>query len=80
MTSVALAQGIVYIIGIFLALGLIFAVLFVTFGAGKIDPAAAKGTIGFRLIILPGAIVLWPWLAIRWWRAALPPQQRNAEL
>ncbi|MGA2053021.1 MAG: hypothetical protein ABSH19_06900, partial [Opitutales bacterium] len=36
--------------------------------AGRLDVSAQKGTWGFRLIILPGAIALWPALARKtWW-------------
>ena len=59
------------------ALGLVFAVPFVIAGAGRIDPAAAKGTPGFRLLILPGAAALWPYLLLRWVRGAPPPAERT---
>lgn len=46
--------------------GVAFAVPFVLVGAAKIDAHAANGSWGFRLLIIPGAILLWPWLARRW--------------
>jgi hypothetical protein len=49
--------------------GLVFALGFVTWGAGRIDPVARDATRGFRIAILPGAALLWPWLAWRWRRA-----------
>ncbi len=70
---------IVRAVGAYLAVGLLFAVPFVVAGAGRIDPAARKGTIGFRLLILPGSIALWPVLAWRWLRGIeAPPEERNA--
>jgi hypothetical protein len=51
----------------YLAFGLLFAVLFVWFGVKSIDPHARRGTWGFRLLIIPGAAALWPWLLSRWW-------------
>jgi hypothetical protein len=54
--------------GIYLACGLVFAVPFAWIGVRKIDPHAGAGTWGFRLIIIPGTILLWPWLAWRWWQ------------
>ncbi|MGH7491348.1 MAG: hypothetical protein ACREOO_03025 [bacterium] len=67
------------IAAVYLLLGLTFAVFFVIWGAGKIDPAAAEGTMGFRAIIMPGVVLLWPLLAKRWWQGARnPPLERNS--
>ena len=63
----------------YLAVGFLFAIAFVISGVRRVDSTAADGTWGFRLIILPGAMALWPLLAIRWWRASgSPPQEKNA--
>jgi len=43
----------------------LFAVPFVARWAGRLDPAARTGTLGFRLLIVPGTVLLWPWLARR---------------
>ena len=42
------------------AVQMLFGLLFVTRGVGRVDPAAASGTWGFRVLILPGAAALWP--------------------
>jgi len=42
----------------YLALGLAFAVPFVARWSGRLDPAARVGTLGFRLLIMPGAALL----------------------
>ena len=52
------------------AAGAVFAVLFHRRGAAAIDPAAQHTGWGFRLVITPGIIVLWPLLALRWQRTA----------
>ena len=78
MTGILIAQLRVNGAGVYLLLGLAFAIACVRRGAGQIDPAAANGTLGFRLIILPGAVLLWPWLAKRWWRGAPRAAERNA--
>jgi hypothetical protein len=58
---------------------MIFAILFVCFGAGRIDASAKGAPIFFRLLILPGAAALWPVLLRRWLRGqALPPVESNA--
>lgn len=54
---------------LYLALGLLFALPFATRWAGRLDPAAAVGSWGFRLLILPGAMLLWPLLLYRVLRA-----------
>ena len=54
----------------YLFIGIAFAVPFIIWGVGRIDPAAREATVGFRLIILPGAIALWPLLMFRWIQAA----------
>jgi hypothetical protein len=52
--------------GSYLGLGLAFAAAFVTRGVASIDDAARDAPLGFRLLLLPGATVLWPLLARRW--------------
>jgi len=65
------------IAGGYLAVGLLFAIAFVWKGVGRIDPDAAKGTFGFRLLILPGCTLLWPILLRRWIQGSPPPKERN---
>ncbi len=52
------------------AAGAVFAVLFHGRGAAAIDPATHRTGWGFRLVITPGIIALWPLLALRWQRTA----------
>lgn len=53
----------------YLALGLAFAVPFSLRWAGRLDPVARSGSAGFRLLILPGAMLLWPLLLLKLLRA-----------
>jgi hypothetical protein len=63
----------------YLACGSIFAIPFVFIGAKRIDPHAAHGSWGFRVLIFPGTIFLWPLLAKRWLSGAgEPPEECNA--
>ncbi len=73
-----LATWLVNALAVYATVGLVFAIAFVWKGAGKIDPAVASGTIGFRLLILPGTVALWPILARRWLHGEGPPVERNA--
>jgi hypothetical protein len=76
--TVTLVNWLVLLFGIYLGLGFIFALFFVTKGAGKIDPTAKAGTIGFRLLIIPGTMFFWPLLAKRWWQGTTePPEEKN---
>ena len=52
----------------YLAFGLAFAVWFQALGWTRIDASAAGGGIGFRLLITPGLVLLWPLLLMKWWR------------
>jgi len=73
-----LAVLIVRALELYLAIGGIFAVVFVTFGIARVDPSAAASTWGFRAIVAPGVAALWPLLLRRWIRGATPPEERNA--
>ena len=58
------------IAGLYIILGLFFGLPFAARGAARIDGNAREGSWGFRLLILPGAIALWPLLAMRWLRSS----------
>jgi hypothetical protein len=66
-------------LGAYLVVGLVFAIAFVLVGVKKIDPHAAHGSWGFRLLIIPGAMAFWPLLLKRWASGAKsPPEERSA--
>lgn len=70
-------EGLVAAASAYVALGLAFAVPFALVGAGRIDPDARASTWGFKLMVLPGAALLWPLLARRWARGTPPPVERT---
>ena len=75
---VEIATWIVYLGLAYAGVGVLFALPFVLKGAQSIDPAAADGTRGFRILIFPGAALLWPLLAKRWMSGAgSPPEERS---
>jgi hypothetical protein len=79
MTWESLARWLLAALGLYTGLGLAFALAFVTRGVGRIDPAARHASWGFRLVVLPGVVALWPLLARRWWGGATaPPVESNA--
>lgn len=59
------ATGIVAAAGLYALVGVVFAPWFSWRGADRIDASASGSTLGFRLIILPGAVLLWPVLMFR---------------
>jgi len=64
--------------GIYLFCGALFTIPFALIGAARIDPHAVHGSWGFRLLIIPGTIVLWPILARRWSKGVHePPEEKN---
>jgi hypothetical protein len=77
MIGTTAAEALVSASGVYLLVGTLVAIAFVFRGAGKIDPAAARGSLGFRLAILPGCIALWP-LMLMFWRRGHGKTERNA--
>ena len=74
-----IAASFLILFGFYLACGLLFAVPFVWFGVNRIDPPAAYGSWGFRLLILPGAMAFWPLMLYRWKKGVhKPPEEDNA--
>ncbi len=67
------------LLGSYLACGLVFAVLFALIGVKEIDPHAAHGSWGFRVLIIPGTMAFWPLLLRRWVTGTKePPGECNA--
>ena len=79
MITPFVATWIVRVAGAYLFLGLLFAVPFAFRWVGRTDPVARQGTGGFRLLLIPGAMALWPLLLRRLLQGqTLPPMERNA--
>ena len=60
------AELFVNLLGLYAVIGILFSIAFVTIGISRVDPVAKDSTVGFRLIVLPGAALLWPVLLRRW--------------
>ena len=54
--------------GFYLLTGLLFCMVLFARGIDKIDPQAKNTGIGFKLIIIPGIMVFWPFLWNKWRR------------
>jgi hypothetical protein len=74
-----IAEFLLLLPAVYLLGGLTFAIPFVWLGVGKVDPQAADGSWGFRLLIIPGTMFFWPLLAVRWVSGVKgPPEEKNA--
>ena len=62
-------ETIFLIVALYIFAGVLFAIFFSIKGIQKIDPAAHGSGPGFRLIIIPGVITLWPVLLMKWIKA-----------
>jgi hypothetical protein len=79
MLTVVTATWLVRVAALYLGLGLVFALGFAFRWVNRTDPVAAHGTSGFRLLLLPGATLLWPLLLRRLLRGdSRPPVERTA--
>ncbi|MES1223279.1 MAG: hypothetical protein ABUT20_47735 [Bacteroidota bacterium] len=57
------------VVAAYLILGLLFAIPFIVKGVTIIDEGAHGSSVGFRIIIIPGVIVFWPFLLKKWMNA-----------
>jgi len=73
-----IAATLLIALGVYLVSGLPFAIPFAWAGVKTLDPHAAHARWGFRLLIIPGAMVFWPLLLRRWASGAKePPEESN---
>ncbi len=78
MNSVEVARIFVWFVQGYLAFGVILSVPLALFFLHHIDPAARGGTWGFRIIVLPGLILLWPLFLGRLVSKRVAPTESNA--
>ena len=67
------AQLLLYALALYVAVGLCTAAAFVTAGVTRVLPHPMTFTIGARLLLFPGAVALWPYVLLRWLKAARLP-------
>ena len=53
-------------VALYAAVGAVTALAFVTFGIARVLPAGTPVTLGARVLLLPGAALLWPYVLLRW--------------
>lgn len=54
---------------LYVAIGACVAVAFVSTGIGRVLPQPTTFTPAARLVLLPGAAALWPYVLLRWLRS-----------
>jgi hypothetical protein len=74
-----LAELVVGLAAFYAGAGLCFAIPFAVVGVTRIDPLGAGSPWTFRLVIMPGVVVFWPLLLLRWSAGSIaPPVELNA--
>jgi len=69
----------IHAVQIYGALSVCVAILIAAFGLQRMDPSARGWhNLGYRLVIIPGLFLFWPWLINRAWRGTPPPVEVNA--
>jgi len=64
-----MVEIILIIILIYLLAGVLFVIPFLRKGIVKVDEGAHGGSVGFKIIIVPGVIIFWPVLLKKWKKA-----------
>ena len=54
----------------YLAVGVVVALAFVIVGVTQVQPIPV--TLGARVVLWPGAFLLWPYVAVRWLKSRAP--------
>ena len=62
----SVAAFLIGLVKLWLILGALVAAAFLTFGISQIDEDA-EGALGFRPLIVPGILMIWPLVLWRWW-------------
>jgi len=60
------ASVLILMVLLYTCMGLLVAIAFVSRGSRHFGVASHAAGIGFRIIILPAAVALWPIIAARW--------------
>ncbi len=66
MTQILSASLVLYV-----TVGLVIGLAFVIYGVGRVQPGTV--TVGARILLLPGATALWPFVLRRWLKSRGAP-------
>lgn len=62
-----------YALALYVGIGAVIAMAFVTVGLSRVLPDAMTASVGARILFLPGAAALWPYVLSRWLQAGRAP-------
>lgn len=62
-----MAADLIWLAQVYLGLGAVAALAFLGFGIGRIDENA-RGVWVFRPFLVPGVLLIWPLVLVRWWQ------------
>jgi hypothetical protein len=68
-STMTLGWLVFYAGALYVAVGLVVAVAFVSYGASRALPEPIPLSLGARILIFPGSTLLWPVVLRRWLRA-----------
>jgi hypothetical protein len=51
---------------LYAAIGIVFAILFLWKGVGKVDENVAGSSVWFKMLLFPGSCAFWPVLLAKW--------------
>lgn len=57
------------LLALYAVVGALTAIAFVTVGLARVLPPGTPVTVGARVLLLPGAAILWPYVLLRWAKA-----------
>jgi hypothetical protein len=60
------------VLALYVLAGIVTALAFVAFGMSRVLPFGTPVTFGARVLLVPGAAILWPYVLWRWVRADAP--------
>ena len=66
-------SAVLYALAIYAAAGVVTALAFVSVGVSQVLRPPIAATLGARLLFLPASFALWPYIAVRWWKARRRP-------
>jgi len=74
MIDFGVAMAIRHAAQAYAGVGLVTAVAFLAFGLARLD-SGARGAYGFRPLLVPGLVLLWPLVLLRWAAMARAPEK-----
>jgi hypothetical protein len=66
------ATILLYALAVYAAAGIVTAIGFVSFGVTQVLAHPVSVTAGARILLIPAAFALWPYVLARWLRAGQP--------